>query len=134
MPLPLLGSNQDSPDPEKDGATLGDRASVALRAFAGNRRTRARSVDAPDPQHGTHSHYPSHYVAVGGSGSATCLIPALRYRYRTTKSGLLSCRGELQYGVPVTVRCGACYQIFTDVLGEFSPCPFCHRMERGATA
>jgi Zn finger protein HypA/HybF involved in hydrogenase expression len=42
--------------------------------------------------------------------------------------GVLLARGPLDYDVPVTVRCGACGNVYETTLGEMGACPHCRRI------
>jgi hypothetical protein len=47
---------------------------------------------------------------------------------RRNAVGVLLARGPLDYDVPVTVRCGACGNVYETTLGEMSGCPHCRRI------
>jgi hypothetical protein len=48
--------------------------------------------------------------------------------YRKNAVGVLLARGPLDYDVPVTVRCGACGNVYETTLGEMGGCPHCRRI------
>jgi hypothetical protein len=76
MRLPLLGSNQDSPDPEKARATVNDRASAPVRSVAGASAHRSGDASAVDPRSAHHSHRSSHHAERRGSTEPRATVPA----------------------------------------------------------